>query len=277
MLSTHFHFNILYDIVILLNENNLKKAVTDMSYRDRKKTEASEFSDTGVMRINKFLSDAGYCSRREADRLILEGKVFVDGQAALIGQKVKLNQNIVINGKKLSYKDKLILIALNKPQGIECTTDKSNPDNIVDFVGYKDRIYPVGRLDRNSHGLILLTNDGVMGNNILKASNYHEKEYIVVVNKEIDDKFIKTMSEGVPILNTVTRPCVVRKEGKCKFRIIITQGLNRQIRRMCEYCGYKVMDLKRIRILNIRLANLKEGEYRHITDDELAVLKEMIK
>ena len=242
-------------------------------HNDKKKLEADLFENKNEIRLNKFLSDAGFCSRREADRLIEAGKVFVDGQATVMGQKIKIDQTVTVNNKKITYQEKLILIALNKPKGIECTTDSKNKDNIVDFVDYNERIYPVGRLDKDSHGLILMTNDGTLGNSILRAANFHEKEYVVTVNKLIDNEFIHKMENGVPILNTVTRPCTVIKEGKYKFRIIITQGLNRQIRRMCEFLGYKVVDLKRVRILNIKLGRLKEGQYRNVSYEEIDILK----
>ncbi|MBE5940690.1 MAG: pseudouridine synthase [Lachnospiraceae bacterium] len=229
------------------------------------------------IRLNKFLSDAGVCSRREADRLIEEGKVLVDGKKASMGMKIMPGQKVVYKGKEVTRQEKLVLIALNKPEGIECTTDLTNPDNVVDFVGYSERIYPIGRLDKNSKGLLLMTNSGAIVNKIMKAANYHEKEYVVSVNKPIDDEFIKKMSAGVPILDTVTRPCKVTQTGKNTFNIILTQGLNRQIRRMCEYCGYKVISLKRIRIMNIKLGKLKEGTYRNVTDEELNELLHRLK
>ena len=186
------------------------------------------------IRLNKFLSDAGYCSRREADRLVEQGVVKVNGKTAVMGQKVTINDSIMVKGKNISREEEQILIALNKPVGIECTTDLNNPDNIVDFINFDKRIYPIGRLDKNSQGLILLTNDGSIVNNILKGSNYHEKEYVVIVDKPVTDEFLKEMAGGVPILDTVTRPCQVEKLGKYKFKIILTQGLNRQIRRMMQ-------------------------------------------
>lgn len=228
--------------------------------------------EENLIRLNKYLSDCGYCSRREADRLVEEGKVTVDGKVAVMGQKISPDSKILVQGKPLKGKDKFVLIAVNKPVGIECTTDKDNPDNIVDYVHYPVRIYPIGRLDKNSHGLILMTNDGSIVNRILKASEYHEKEYIVTVNKPITKEFLTSMAKGVPILGTVTRPCKVKKLGDKTFQIILTQGLNRQIRRMCEYLGYRVLDLERIRIMNIRMNRLKEGTYRNVTKDELETL-----
>ena len=229
------------------------------------------------IRLNKFLSDAGYCSRREADRLVEQGVVKVNGKTAVMGQKVTINDSIMVKGKNISREEEQILIALNKPVGIECTTDLNNPDNIVDFINFDKRIYPIGRLDKNSQGLILLTNDGSIVNNILKGSNYHEKEYVVTVDKPVTDEFLKEMAGGVPILDTVTRPCQVEKLGKYKFKIILTQGLNRQIRRMCEVLGYEVKELRRVRIMNIELGNLKPGEYRKVTDQELNELYELIR
>ena len=224
------------------------------------------------IRLNKFLSDAGYCSRREADRLVEQGVVKVNGKTAVMGQKVTINDSIMVKGKNISREEEQILIALNKPVGIECTTDLNNPDNIVDFINFDKRIYPIGRLDKNSQGLILLTNDGSIVNNILKGSNYHEKEHVVTVDKPVTDDFIKKMSTGVRILDQVTRPCKVTKVKKHVFNIILTQGLNRQIRRMCGELGYNVQKLKRIRIMNIELGNLPVGQYRKVTDSELKEL-----
>ena len=225
------------------------------------------------IRLNKFLSDAGYCSRREADRLVEQGVVKVNGKTAVMGQKVTINDSIMVKGKNISREEEQIVIAFNKPVGVECTTDKNNPDNIVDYINYRKRIYPIGRLDKNSQGLILLTNDGALVNNILKASNYHEKEYVVTVDKPITEEFIKQMSKGVKILDQVTRPCVVKKVNKHTFNIILTQGLNRQIRRMCETLGFKVQKLKRVRIMGVHLDNLPIGNYRNLTNSELDSLK----
>ena len=224
------------------------------------------------IRINKYLSEAGICSRREADRLVEQGVVKVNGKTAVMGQKVTINDSIMVKGKNISREEEQILIALNKPVGIECTTDLNNPDNIVDFINFDKRIYPIGRLDKNSQGLILLTNDGSIVNNILKGSNYHEKEYVVTVDKPVTDDFIKKMSTGVRILDQVTRPCKVAKVKKHVFNIVLTQGLNRQIRRMCGELGYNVQKLKRIRIMNIELGNLPVGQYRKVTDSELKEL-----
>ena len=241
---------------------------------DNKKKEVKDEHE--LIRLNKFLSDAGVCSRREGDRLIEAGKVVVNGKVALMGQKVTINDDIVVNGQRVSREDERILIALNKPVGIECTTDLNNKDNIVDFVNHKKRIFPIGRLDKDSQGLILMTNDGDIVNKILRAGNNHEKEYIVTVNKPINDEFVKKMSNGIRILGQVTKKCYVKKEGINTFRIILTQGLNRQIRRMCESLGYEVVKLKRIRIMNINLSDLKIGKWRELTYNELKGLNELI-
>ena len=241
-------------------------------YMDNKRLKEQK-SNTEEIRLNKFLSDAGFCSRRQADRLIEEGHVKVNNETALMGQKVTLLDKVTVDGKEVSREEEQIVIAFNKPIGVECTTDKNNPDNIVDYINYKKRIYPIGRLDKNSQGLILLTNDGALVNNILKASNYHEKEYVVTVDKPITEEFIKQMSKGVKILDQVTRPCVVKKVNKHTFNIILTQGLNRQIRRMCETLGFKVQKLKRVRIMGVHLDNLPIGNYRNLTNIELDSLK----
>lgn len=232
-----------------------------------------EKTTTEEIRLNKFLSDAGVCSRREADRWIEQGKVMVNREVAVMGQKVTLNDVVEVEGRTITREEEQIVIAFNKPVGVECTTDAENPDNIVDYIGYPKRIYPIGRLDKNSQGLILLTNDGSLVNHILKASNYHEKEYVVTVDKPINDAFIHQMSSGVEILGQITRQCKVTKVNKHTFDIVLTQGLNRQIRRMCEALGYKVQKLKRIRIMGVELKNLPVGQYRNVTDLELANLK----
>ncbi|MFC2476979.1 MAG: pseudouridine synthase [Catonella sp.] len=223
-----------------------------------------------AVRINKYLSEAGVCSRRGADRLIEEGRVSVNGTLAFLGSVVKNSDEVRLDGELVSKKTDKILIAFNKPRGIVCTTadPKSKDVNIIEYINYPERIFPVGRLDKDSEGLILLSNDGDLSNKIMKARNFHEKEYEVEVDKPFDDEFLKRMSEGVPILDTVTRKCTLKRTGKTSFNIILTQGLNRQIRRMCEYFGYKVVRLKRIRIMNIKLGSLKSGTYRNITDKE---------
>ena len=228
------------------------------------------------MRLNKYLSDSGFCSRREADRLVEQGKVVIDGEVAQLGQKVIPGQNIVINGKPLKTEEERILIAFNKPRGIVCTTSKKDKDNIVDYLNYGKRIYPIGRLDKDSEGLILLTNKGDIVDKILRGSNYHEKEYVVTVNKKITKEFVEGMEAGVPILDTVTRPCKLHVVNDRTFRIIISQGLNRQIRRMCEYFGYRVQTLKRVRIMNIQLNHLKVGTYRNISNEEWKQLNALL-
>lgn len=241
-----------------------------MPKRTKKLTSQGEAKDE--IRINKFLSEAGVCSRREADRYIEKGKVKIDGVVADLGSKVTKNSHVTFCDKQVKKEEKLVLIALNKPKGIVCTSDHGEPDNIIDYLKYPMRIYPIGRLDKDSEGLILLTNDGDIVNKILRAENQHEKEYIVSVNKEITLDFIKKMSSGMPILDTVTNPCKVSQIDKYTFRIILTQGLNRQIRRMCEYLDYRVVALKRIRIMNILLGRLKTGDYRNVTDKEIEEL-----
>ena len=228
------------------------------------------------LRLNKMLSDMGICSRRQADELIAAGKVTVDGQVAVTGMKVTRQSKIVVEGKEAKQDRSLVLIALNKPRGIVCTTDQREPDNVIDFLHYPKRVFPIGRLDKDSEGLLLLTNDGDIVNKILRAGNHHEKEYIVTVNQPLTPAFIKGMAAGVPILDTVTAPCKITATGKCEFRIVLTQGLNRQIRRMCEYFGYKVLTLKRVRIMNILLGHLKTGDYRNVTDKELNELKRLL-
>lgn len=228
------------------------------------------------IRLNKYLSNAGVCSRREADRLIESGKVTIDGKVAEMGTKVQIGQTIKVNGKPIQEEEKFILIAFHKPKGIVCTTSKKDKDNIIDYINYGKRIYPIGRLDKDSEGLILLTNKGEIVDKILRGSNHHEKEYIVRVNKKITAKFLKEMSEGVPILETVTRPCTVSPINDYTFKIILTQGLNRQIRRMCEHFDYRVVALKRVRIMNIQLGKLISGGYRNVTKKELDELNRML-
>ena len=232
----------------------------------------------GPVRLNKYLSDAGVCSRREADRLIEAGRVTVDGSAAVMGQKIDPGQQVKVDGRSIAADNELILLAFNKPEGIECTTDRNNPDNIIDYIGYPERVFPVGRLDKNSTGLILLTNEGSLSDRILRGSNFHEKEYEVTVDRQMTADFIKAMENGVEIeledgkKKTVTRKCRVYPEDKRHFRIVLTQGLNRQIRRMCKALGYNVVSLKRIRIMNINLGNLPEGHYRNVTGPEIKTL-----
>ncbi len=231
--------------------------------------------NTGI-RLNKYLSDAGVCSRRQADRWVEEGKITINGNMAVMGQRVLRGDKVAVNGKPIKKEEDKVLLAYNKPRGIVCTTSKVEKNNIVDYINYDKRIYPVGRLDKDSSGLILLTNQGELVDKILRGSNYHEKEYIVTLNKKITPEFLRAMGSGVPILDTVTRPCELEQMGPRTFRIILTQGLNRQIRRMCEYFDYRVVELNRVRIMNIRLGKLKEGTYRKIAGKELEELKRLL-
>ena len=226
--------------------------------------------------INKFISSTGICSRREAEKLIVDGRVTINKEKAELGNRVFRNDVVKIDGKPLKSKPKTIYIALNKPVGIVSTTDGKEPNNIVDFVNYPERLFPIGRLDKPSEGLIFLTNDGDIVNKVLRAGNNHEKEYIVTVDKPIDDQFLSKMSNGIPILGTITKKCKVEKIGTNVFRIILVQGLNRQIRRMCSYLGYDVLKLKRTRIMNVVLGNLKPGDWRELTNDELQIINKMI-
>ncbi len=226
-------------------------------------------------RINKFISETGFCSRREADKLIENGTVTVNGVKAELGTKVNAGDEVLINGKPLKTKQKSVYIAFNKPVGVTCTTDLKDKDNIIDFIKHPERIFPIGRLDKPSEGLIFLTNDGDIVNKILRAGNNHEKEYEVVVDKSITDDFIKKMGDGVSIMGTVTQKCFVAKEANRKFRIILKQGLNRQIRKMCDVLGFKVEELKRIRIMNVKLDGIKIGEWRDLTEAEMRTINEL--
>ncbi len=229
------------------------------------------------VRINKFLSEAGFCSRRAADKLIEQGKVTINGKVPEMGTKITEQDEVRVNGKLIQApKEKPIYIAFNKPVGIVCTTDtRVEKDNIIDYINFPSRIFPIGRLDKPSEGLIFLTNDGDIVNKILRARNNHEKEYLVTVNKPISKEFIKKMGNGVPVLDTVTRKCIVEQTGKFEFRIILTQGLNRQIRRMCEYLDYRVTKLKRIRIMNVTL-DVPIGKWRHLTQKELKEINRLV-
>lgn len=227
-------------------------------------------------RINKAISDTGFCSRRAADSFIEQGRVTVNGEIAVMGLKVTEKDEIRVDGKLVDNKPPLVYIALNKPRGIECTTNRKVRNNIVDFVKHKERIFPIGRLDKDSEGLILLTNDGDIVNKILRARNNHEKEYIVTVNKPMTDSFLRGMGGRVPILDTYTKESKIEKLDEKTFRIILTQGLNRQIRRMTEYFGYKVVTLKRIRIMNIELGKLALGRYRNLSPMELSQLNDLL-
>jgi 23S rRNA pseudouridine2604 synthase len=227
-------------------------------------------------RLNKFISEKGYCSRREADKLIEDGRVTINGIVPQMGTKVKPSDKVCIDGVSINEtEEKLVYLAFNKPEGIECTTNIDVPDNIIDYIDYPTRIFPVGRLDKYSSGLILLTNDGEIVNKILRARNNHDKEYLVKVDRPISKEFIKQMGNGVPILETVTRKCRVEKITSFTFKIILTQGLNRQIRRMCSFLDYEVVELKRTRILNISL-NLPLGQYRDLEEEELSELQLLI-
>ena len=229
------------------------------------------------IRINKFLSQKGFCSRREADKFILDERVTINGIIAKMGEKIDPEDDVSVDGERISKKiNKKIYIILNKPKGIVCTTDSSvEKDNIIDYINYPKRIFPIGRLDKTSEGLIFLTNDGDIVNKILRAKNKHEKEYHVTVDKPINNEFVKKMSKGVPILNTVTRPCEIKRIKEYEFKIILTQGLNRQIRRMCEHFGYRVKKLKRIRIMNINL-DIPVGEWRYFKDNEISELNKIL-
>ena len=232
--------------------------------------------DQEGIRINKFLSEVGYCSRREADKLLEQGRITINGKIPELGTKVLPTDEVCVNGTLVTEKEEpKIYLAVNKPAGIECTTNQSVRGNIVDFINYPERIFPVGRLDKDSEGLIIMTNDGDIVNKILRARNNHEKEYIVTVNKTITDRFIQRMGAGVPILDTITKECRVEKISSTTFRIFLTQGLNRQIRRMCEYFDYTVVALKRIRIINISL-DVPVGKYRDITKAEMDELNRLI-
>ena len=235
-------------------------------------------SDTNLTRINKFLSEIGYCSRRAADKLIEQGRVKINGEVPEMGTKVSAEDEVSVNGKVVhrAKKKKMVYIAFNKPVGIVCTTDQMREkNNIIDYINYPTRIFPIGRLDKPSEGLIFLTNDGDIVNKILRARNNHEKEYEVTVSKPITKEFIEAMGNGVPILDTVTRKCFVKQTDKKKFKIILTQGLNRQIRRMCEYLEYDIRKLKRVRIMNINL-DIPLGEYRDFTARELNQINQSV-
>lgn len=229
------------------------------------------------MRLNKYLSDAGVCSRREADRLVQDGKVTVDGKTAVLGMQIEEGQEIWVNGKEVRREEKKVLLLFHKPRGIECTANPKVKNNVISYIDYPIRIYYIGRLDKDSEGLLLLTNQGELVNKMMRAGNCHEKEYLVTVDKPVTDDFIRKMSCGVPILGTVTRKCHVEKTGEKSFCIILTQGLNRQIRRMCEYLGYRVKRLKRVRVMNLELGSLPAGQYREATKKELEELKSLIR
>jgi 23S rRNA pseudouridine2604 synthase len=256
----------------------------------RNHVEASKQEDTGSFdrfvgamekqstRLNKFISESGLCSRRQADRYIEEGSVFINGRRGSIGDKVFAGDRVMVNGHELEPKEakNLVFIALNKPVGITSTTEPNVRDNIVDFVNHSERIFPIGRLDKDSQGLIFLTNDGDIVNKILRAGNAHEKEYVVTVNKPVTDEFIRSMASGVPMLGGTTKKCVVKQEAVFVFRIVLIQGLNRQIRRMCEHFGYEVTKLERVRIMNIGLKGLVPGDWRELTPEEMEIMHGMV-
>ncbi len=225
--------------------------------------------------INKFISSTGICSRREAEKFILDGKVTINGKPAQLGNRIFDGDIVKVNGQSLKAKPKTLYIAYNKPVGIVCTTDSKERNNIVNAIGHPERLFPIGRLDKPSQGLIFLTNDGDIVNKILRAGNNHEKEYIVSVDNPITPEFIQKMSNGIPILGTTTKKCLVEMVNKTTFKITLTQGLNRQIRRMCEYLNYEVTKLKRTRIMNVHLERLAEGAWRELTDDEMSLINEM--
>jgi 23S rRNA pseudouridine2604 synthase len=227
-------------------------------------------------RINKYLSESGYCSRREADRLIEQKRVKINGELALIGSKVTDQSKITVDDKPISRQNEFVYLAFNKPIGITSTTDQTIKGNIVDYINYHQRIFHIGRLDKDSEGLILMTNDGDIVNQILRTENNHEKEYMVAVNRKITQDFLTNMSKGVPILDTITKPCHIQQTGEKTFKIILTEGLNRQIRRMCDYFGYQVVSLKRIRIMHIHL-DVPTGKYRELTKKELDQLFKLIR
>lgn len=245
----------------------------------KKKESNSKLSDASeLISINKYISSTGFCSRREADKYIEQQRVTINGKTVGLGARVAAGDKVAVDGEpiKLKTSNKRVYIALNKPVGITSTTDTKDKTNIIGFLNYPKRIFPIGRLDKDSDGLIFLTNDGDIVNKILRAENNHEKEYIVTVDKAITPDFIQKMGNGVPVLDTVTQKCFVKQEGSRKFRIILTQGLNRQIRRMCEYLGYEVKKLTRIRIMNVELGNLVPGKWRYLTAAEIATIEQLI-
>lgn len=259
-----------------LSYNNCPKNTREFPIAVRAKKLYNKQMDEKI-RINKYLSDAGVCSRREADRLISENRITVNGRNAQSGEKVSAEDYICIDENPITKNEKKVLLLFNKPRGIVCSTKQQKDEvTVTEYLKYPLRVYPVGRLDKDSQGLLLLTNEGSLVNRIMRAGNRHEKEYLVTVNKPIGEDFLKGMRSGVPILDTVTRPCFAERTGKNSFRIILTQGLNRQIRRMCEYFGYRVLTLKRIRIMNLTLDGLKEGASREITKKEWETLQRML-
>lgn len=226
--------------------------------------------------LNKYISDTGICSRREADKFIETGRVLLNGVVAVKGNRVEEGDEVLLDGKPLRKNPKRIYIAFHKPRGLTCTTDLRDKTNVISYINHPQRIFPIGRLDKDSEGLIFLTNDGDIVNKILRSRNGHEKEYIVVVDKELAPDFVKRMSNGIPILGTTTKKCMVEKKGRAIFRIILTQGLNRQIRRMCEYLGYNVVKLKRTRIMSIKLDDLAPGKWRYFSEAEMQEIETLL-
>lgn len=235
-----------------------------------------QINDPQGIRINRYLASAGMCSRRKADELIASGEVTVDGRVAVTGERVFDGQEVCVRGQKIHVDSEYVYIALNKPRGITCTAAPDDPDNVIDYLGFNKRVFPVGRLDKLSTGLLLLTNDGETANRITRTDGFHEKEYEVFVDHPVREDFLKSMAAGVPILDTVTLPCTVHQTGDRSFMIILTQGLNRQIRRMCEYHGYRVIRLCRTRIMNIRLGDLPLGLWRYLEETETRELKNLL-
>lgn len=231
--------------------------------------------NSNTVRLNKYIADSGFCSRREADKIIAEGRVTINDLPTELGQRVSPEDIVRIDGEPILPDDDLVYIAVHKPTGITCTTDERRRDNIVTWLDYPKRIFPVGRLDRDSEGLIFMTNDGSIVNRILRAGNYHEKEYIVSVDRPFTDEFLQQMAAGVPILDTITRPCKIKRQSAKTFRIILTQGLNRQIRRMCETLGYEVKRLIRVRIMHVTLNGIPIGQWRYLTPKEVKELKRL--
>lgn len=228
------------------------------------------------MRINRYISDSGCCSRREADRLIAEGRVRINGRVALIGQKVQPGDSVMLDGRPVTGSGPKKYLALYKPRGIVCTADPREKYNVVDYLGYPERVYPVGRLDKDSEGLLIMTSDGNIVNRLLRAAGGHEKEYQVTVDRPVTAEFLRRMAAGVPVLERITLPCRVKPTGRFSFDIILVQGLNRQIRRMCEYLGYRVRELRRVRIMNIELGDMQPGDWRELTKAELDVLMQSL-
>ncbi|MCB2291244.1 23S rRNA pseudouridine(2604) synthase RluF [Clostridium sp. CS001] len=245
------------------------------SIHNEKDTTVYYENNNPQIRLNKFISETGFCSRREADKMIEGGNVTVNGKIPEMGTRVSNADYIEINGKPLKIKEQLVYLAFNKPVGITCTTEHKVKGNIIDFINFPKRIFPIGRLDKPSQGLIFLTNDGDIVNKILRSGNNHEKEYIVTVDKPISPSFIKAMSNGIPILDTVTKKCFVKKESTYVFKIILTEGLNRQIRRMCDYLGYGVIRLERLRIMNVTIDKLPVGKWRYLTSNELLRINDL--